>query len=147
MAEPVSQIPLVVIAVATAVMACAQVGVFIAVLVLVRRMNDSVARIERAAAPALGHLDEMSREVAQTLSLVRSELNRADRLTTDLLHRVDQTVGRLQMGLAAPVRKSAALIASARAVIRAFRRPHAPRQTPYDETWRGGVAGGQAARR
>src|SRR5207253_11281574 len=65
-------------------------------LVLVKRMNESVDRIERAAKPMFGRLDEMSREVAQTLSLVRSQLNRAERVTADVLHRSEEHTSELQ---------------------------------------------------
>ena len=122
-----SQTSLAVIAVAAAVMALVQVSVLVAVLLLMKRLNDVVSHVERLTSPVLSHIDDMSREVVESLALVRNQLNRAEEVASDFVTRADRAVDRLQTGLSAPVRQGAALLAGARAVLRAFRRPSAVR--------------------
>jgi hypothetical protein len=114
-----------IIAGAVVVIACAQLAGLIGMVIFLRRANQALAKFEQTATPILLHVDDLSREATEALSLVRRQLTRGERLAGDLAERVDRTVGRVQSGFAAPVRQAAALIAGALAVIRAIRRPPA----------------------
>ena len=112
-----------VIALATLTTAIAQVGVLIAGIRLARRMNTAVERIEDAATPMVARLDELSAEALVSLAAARNQMDRLERMTEDVVSRIDQTVHTLQAYVLTPARQGAALLAGARAAVLAFRRP------------------------
>jgi len=118
-----SEVFLGIIALATLAAAVAQVGVLIAGIRLARRVNTAVDRIEDAARPAMARLDALSAEALESMAAARSQMDRLERMTEDVMGRIDQTVHTLQTYVLNPARQGVALLAGARAVMTAFRRP------------------------
>lgn len=112
-----------VIALATLTTAIAQVGVLIAGVRLARRVHTAVERIEGATGPIVARLDQLSTEALESMAAARSQMDRLERMTEDVVSRIDQTVQTLQTYVLAPARQGAALLAGARAAVLAFKRP------------------------
>jgi tetrahydromethanopterin S-methyltransferase subunit B len=112
-----------VIALATLITAIAQVGVLIAGLRLARRVNTAVERIEDTAGPIVARVDELSAEALLSLAAARSQMDRLERMTEDVVNRIDETVRTWQTYVLKPARQGVALLAGARAAVLAFRRP------------------------
>jgi len=112
-----------IIAFSALVMALIQVGVLVAVYQAVSKVERGVARVEEASRPLLAQVDEVSREAKQSLAHVRQQISRGGDAVAQILERVDETVCRVDALVAAPAREGAALVAGARAVVHALRRP------------------------
>jgi tetrahydromethanopterin S-methyltransferase subunit B len=112
-----------VIALATLITAIAQVGVLIAGLRLARRVNAAVERIEDTTGPIVARVDELSAEALLSLAAARSQMDRLERMTEDVVNRIDETVRTWQTYVLKPARQGVALLAGARAAVLAFRRP------------------------
>jgi hypothetical protein len=125
------------IAVATVVMALIQLGAIIYAARTARRLEQLLSRIERDIQPMIEHLTTMSGEAARTAALAAEQVQRADRLLTDLGRRLDHSVNAVQRALTRPAREGAALIAGVRAAALTLRdlrrrRPGSAGQ-PFDE--------------
>jgi hypothetical protein len=118
-----SEVFLGVIAAATLLMALVQVGVVIAGIIAVKRLNEVVVRVEDAARPLLAHMDELVVDATESIAAVRGQVDRVERQAMYVLTRTDQAVQRVQTYLLAPAREGIALAAGARALVGAFRGP------------------------
>src|SRR5215831_3337604 len=112
-----------VIAVATLVMALVQVGVLVAGIIAVKRMNEVLVRVEDSARPVLAHVDDLVVDATASLAAMRAQLDRVERQAVHVLTRTDQAVQRVQEYVVAPAREGIALAAGARALFGAFRTP------------------------
>jgi hypothetical protein len=112
-----------VIAVATLVMALVQVGVLVAGIIAVKRMNEVLVRVEDSARPVLAHVDDLVVDATASLAAMRTQLDRVERQAVHVLTRTDQAVQRVQEYVVAPAREGIALAAGARALFGAFRTP------------------------
>jgi len=117
-----NEIYLAVIAAATLIMAIVQIGVIVVVVMLAKRVNAAVERIEGAAAPIAARLDEVATEALSSMAAARSQMDRLESMTVDVVNRVDQTVQRVQSYVLTPARQGMALMAGARAALQVFRR-------------------------
>jgi ElaB/YqjD/DUF883 family membrane-anchored ribosome-binding protein len=118
-----SEVFLGVIAVATLVMALVQVGVLVAGIIAVKRLNEVLARVEDSARPVLAHVDDLVVDATASLAAMRAQLDRVERQAVHVLTRTDQAVQRVQEYVVAPAREGIALAAGARALFGAFRTP------------------------
>ena len=112
-----------VIAAATLVMALVQIGLLIAGLMAVKRLNEVLVRVEDTAKPLLAHVDELVVDATESLAAARVQLDRVERQALHVLARTDQAVNRVQTYLVAPAREGIALAAGARALFGAFGGP------------------------
>jgi hypothetical protein len=119
---------LAIIALSTLVMAVIQVGAIVAGVMMARRLESTIGRVERDLKPMLdqahkileqGHL--VSTEAARMSALATAQVERVDQVFTDLSRRVDQTAAVIQQALVAPAREGAALVSALRSTFAAIR--------------------------
>jgi hypothetical protein len=91
-----SEVFLGVIACATLAMALMQIGVLLAAGLLLRRIGRLVEHIERDVKPIFAQLDGIARDAARAVTLATAQVERADRLFTDVSERVDQILTTVQ---------------------------------------------------
>ena len=118
-----SEVFLGVIAAATLVMALVQLGVLVAGIIAVKRMNQVLVRVEDSARPVLAHVDDLVVDATASLAAVRAQLDRVEQQAVHVLTRTDQAVQRVQEYVVAPAREGIAIAAGARALFGAFRAP------------------------
>jgi len=109
------------IAVATLVMAAMQVSAVLVAVRLARRLEETVARLERDIEPLIGRATLVSEEAARVASKVADQVDRADAMLSDLGRRVDDTVTLVQSAVVTPAREGLALVAGLRAALSALR--------------------------
>jgi hypothetical protein len=126
-----------VIALATFTMAAIQVGVIVYGMSVARRVNRVLAQVEQEMKPAAESLNTIARDAARISSLAAGQVERVDRLVTDLTVRLDETATTLQDAILRPLRDGAALMSGVRAAIEMFReltaRPKGNRGRADDE--------------
>ena len=110
-----------VIAVATLAIAVAQIGVIIAAGLMARRVGRMVEQIERDVKPLFGHLNAIGADASRAVALATAQVERADKLFTDLAVRIEQTVTTVQTSIGGPAREGRALIGAFRAAMQAIR--------------------------
>lgn len=116
-----AQVFLGVIAVATLVMALAQVSVMIYGWMLARKVARIVSDIEREMATIMDSLNAVARDAARATALAAVQVERVDRLFSDLTSRVEQTAATIQNAILAPLREGAAVMAGFKSVMALFR--------------------------
>ena len=112
-----SQLFLGIIATATLVMALVQVSVIIYGWMLARRVARIVTDIEREMSSIMESLNAMARDAARATSLAAAQVERVDKLFTDLTLRIEQTAATVQEAIIAPLREGAAVVAGIKAAI------------------------------
>lgn len=110
-----------VIAVATLVIACVQVGLAIYASNLARKVDQLTVRLEQDIRPLLANATTVASHAARASALAVAQMERADRIFADLARRVDDTAAVIQGTLLAPAREGRALLAAAGAVFSALR--------------------------
>jgi hypothetical protein len=110
-----------VIAVATLAMAIAQLGVLIAAGLLARRVARLMDQVERELKPAFGHVNAIARDASRAVSMATAQVERADRLFSDLSERIDETLATVQKSIVAPAREGRALFNALRAMLEGLR--------------------------
>ncbi len=113
---------LAILAISTLVLAVVQAGIAIAGFVLARRFTAALSKMEQATMPLLSRVDAMATEGLSALESVRDQLSRVERVSSDVMNRIDHTSQRLQSYVMAPARQGVALLAGARAVMQVFRK-------------------------
>lgn len=106
------------IALATLVMAAIQVGAIIYAVKMARRAEALVSRLERDVSPIMDRLNAMSVDASRATSLAALQVEKIDRLVTDVSTRVDRTLVAAERALVAPAREGAALVAAFKAALR-----------------------------
>jgi hypothetical protein len=117
-----------IIAVATLLIAVVQIGVLVAAGLLARRLARLAGHIERELTPIFGQLNAIGRDAARAAALATAQVERADRLFTDLSGRVEHGLNSVQQAVAAPAREGAALWHAVRAALSSFRVPRPRRK-------------------
>ena len=110
-----------VIAVATLAIAVAQVGVIIAAGLMARRVGRMVEQIERDVKPLFGHLNAIGADASRAVALATLQVERADKLFSDVASRIDQTLNAVQASVGGPVREGRAMLGAFRAALQAIR--------------------------
>jgi hypothetical protein len=110
-----------VIALAVAVMAAIQVGAIIVAARLARRVDRLATQLEQDIKPVFHNLQALTTEAARAAALAAIQVERADKVFSELSHRVDQTLLTLQSRVVAPAREGFAVLAGVRAALAALR--------------------------
>jgi hypothetical protein len=110
-----------IIAVATLVIACVQVGLAIFAGILARKVDRLTVRFEQDIRPLIANASEVANHAARASELAVAQMERADRVFSSLARRVDETAAVIQATLLAPAREGRALLAAAGAVFGALR--------------------------
>jgi hypothetical protein len=118
-----SDVYLGVIAAATVAMALVQIGVLVAGIIAVKRMNEALVRFEDSARPVLAHVDDLVVDATASIASVRAQLDRVEQQAVHVLTRTDQAVQQVRHYLVAPAREGIALAAGARALVGGLRSP------------------------
>ena len=129
-----------VIAVAVAVMALVQIGAIVAGMRAVRRVEQLASEIENGLKPVLSNLTSLSAEATRAASLAAGQVDRLDRVFSELTTRIDQTVGTAQRIVSGPAREGRAIVAGLKAAVSALqgmreatRRRKATRASSFEE--------------
>ena len=110
-----------VIAVATLAIAIAQIGVIIAAGLMARRVARMVEQFERDVKPLFGHLNAIGSDASRAVALATAQVERADRLFSDVAVRVEQTLNAVQTSIGGPARDGRAMMAAFRAAFQVIR--------------------------
>jgi hypothetical protein len=133
----VTQVFLGIIAVATLAMAVVQVGFIIYGWTVARRVSRVLDQVETEMKPMLSSLSAMARDAARASSLAVAQVERVDRMFTDLTNRIEATATTVQRAVVRPLREGAALMAGIRAALAIFKdstnRSGAPGRTEDEE--------------
>jgi type VI protein secretion system component VasK len=126
-----------VIALATFTMAAIQVAVIVYGWTVARRINRMLTEVERQMQPLAESLNAIARDAARVSSLAAGQVERVDRLVSELTDRIEQTATTVQDSILKPLRNGAAMLAGVRAAIDVFReivrRPGSGRRRSEDE--------------
>ena len=115
-----------IIAVATLVMAIVQIGLIVAAGRLARRIDRLADQIEHELKPLFVNINAIGRDASRAVALAALQVERADKLFSDLVMRIEQTAAMLQSTLVAPAREGRALLAALRAALLAVRQARGP---------------------
>ena len=110
-----------VIAVATLLIAVGQIAIMVAAGRMARRLEQAVEQFERDVKPLFGHLNAIGRDASRAAALAAAQVERADRLFSDIAYRVDYTLNTVQASIRGPVREGRALMSAFRAAMQAIR--------------------------
>ena len=121
-----------VIAVAVLVMAVVQVAAVAFAARAARRLERLAARLEQDVQPIVASLSAVTADAARASAVAAAQVERADRLFTDLSTRVEQVLVSVQEVLVAPAREGLSWLNGLKAVLGAFRegRPSASARRP-----------------
>jgi hypothetical protein len=109
-----------VIALSVLVMAAIQVGALIAGARLARRVDTLSQQVEKEIKPLIANLTTLSAEAARTAELASRQVERADRLFSDVSGKVEQTLAVAQQFVHGPARNGMALLSGVQAAVSAF---------------------------
>jgi hypothetical protein len=110
-----------VIALATLTMAALQVSLIVYGWTLARRVNRLLEQVERDMKPLAENLDAITRDAARISGMAADQMERVDRLVTDLSFRLERTATTVQDAILRPLRDGAALMTGVKAALDAFR--------------------------
>jgi hypothetical protein len=109
------------IALAVLAMAAGQVYALILTVRAMRQMGETFSRFERDIRPVVDNVNAMSADAKRAAALATAQVERADRLLTDVSRRVEDTVGIVQRSILAPARDGMAIFQGLKAALLAFR--------------------------
>ena len=110
-----------VIAVATLAIAVAQVAVIVVAGRAARRLAQLAEQFERDVKPLFGQLNAIGNDAARAASLATAQVERVDRLFSDVTLRFEQTLNAVQDSVIGPVREGRAVLSAFRAAMQAVR--------------------------
>jgi predicted PurR-regulated permease PerM len=125
-----------VIALATLVMALVQVGAILIAAKIARQAQDMVGKaqativtaqqtissVHEEIRPLIAKATAIADEASKTAALATVQVQKIDRLVTDLSKRVDETSAVVQQAIVTPAREGLAIVAAIKAAATAFRR-------------------------
>ena len=109
------------IAVSTLIMALIQVGAILATLKLAREAQEALASVKQDVRPLIAKATALAEEASRTVALATAQVQKVDRLVTDLAKRVDETSAVVQHAIVTPAREGRAIVAAIRAALGALR--------------------------
>ncbi len=109
------------IAVATLLMALAQVGAMVVAARFARQAQQTLVTVHEEIRPLLAKASAVADEAARTAALASAQVQKIDNLVTDLSQRVDETATVLQRAIVTPARQGVALLAAVKAGLAALR--------------------------
>lgn len=110
-----------VIAAAVLVMALIQVGAIIAGLRLAKRVDRIADQLERDVKPLIANLTNVSAEAARAATMAAAQIERFDKVFTELTQRVDHTLAAAQAFVTGPARQGMAVMTGVKAMVDALR--------------------------
>jgi hypothetical protein len=110
-----------IIAVTSLVTAIVQVSVLITAGRLVKRLARLTDQVDQELKPIFGHVNAIARDAAHATALARAQVERVDRVVTDLLQRGEELVHTVQGMVNGPLRDGASILTAFRAAFNAFR--------------------------
>lgn len=110
-----------IIAVATLAIALAQIGLAVATGLAVRRVARLAESLERELKPLFGHLNAIGRDASRAAALATAQVERADKLFSDVALRVDDALNNVQAAVGRPARQGRAILSALRAAMQAIR--------------------------
>lgn len=116
-----TEVSLIVIAVATAIMALVQIGALITLTRVAMQVRDVAATIQQDLRPLIARASAIADEAQKTATLATAQAQKIDRLVTDLTRRVDETSGIIQAAILTPAREGVAIVAGLKAALAALR--------------------------
>lgn len=129
-----------VIAVSVFLMAVVQVGAIIAGLRVARRVDQIATEFETGVKPLIANLTALSAEASRAATLAASQVERFDRLITEMSAKVEHTLAVAQHFVTGPAQNGVAIVAGIRAAVGAIRgmrestrRRSAARATTFEE--------------
>ena len=109
------------IAASTLVMALVQIGVGVVAARVARQAQQTLASVHAEIRPLVAKATAVADEAARTASLATAQVQKIDRLVTDLSRRVDETATVVQQAVVTPAREGLAVVAAVRAGLAALR--------------------------
>jgi hypothetical protein len=109
-----------VIAAAVLVMALVQVGAIIAGLRVVRRVEQLTTELETGIKPLIANLTTLSAEASRAATSAAGQVERFDKVVTELVVRLDSTMAAAQQFVSGPAREGMAIVAGIKAAMAAF---------------------------
>ena len=119
---------LAIIAVATLLIAIAQIGVLVAAGLLVRRVAQLTVELEQQVRPIMSHLDAIGKEASRAAAIASMQVERADRLFADVTGRMEHGLDAVQRAVIGSSREGVAIFSAVRAALGAFRDPPSARR-------------------
>jgi methyl-accepting chemotaxis protein len=116
-----AEVSLGVIALATLTMALIQVSVMVYGWMLARRISRLVGQIEQEMKPLADSLNAMARDAARATALAASQVERVDKMLTELTTKIEHTASTIQKSVLSPLRDGAAVMTGIRTAIEVFR--------------------------
>jgi chromosome segregation ATPase len=124
-----------VIAGATVIMALIQVGLIVVAARAARQAQQAVtqaqdtlttaqqtiASVREEIRPLIGKANAIAEEASRAAALATTQVQKVDRLLTDLTVRVDETTSIVQQAIIAPAREGLAIMAAVKATLGALR--------------------------
>src|SRR5688572_26921622 len=102
-------------------MAAFQVGVIVYVVSMARRLDRLLKQVEHEMKPLAESINTIARDAARISSLATGQVERVDRLVTELTARIVQTATTGQDSILKPPRDGAAIMSGVKAVIEVVR--------------------------
>ena len=109
------------IAVATLVMALVQIGAAVVATRVARQAQQTLTAVHQEIRPLIAKASVVADEASRTAALASTQVQKIDRLVTDLSRRVDETAHIVQQAIVTPAREGVALLAAVRAALSALR--------------------------
>jgi hypothetical protein len=109
------------IALATLVMAILQIGAVVVATRVARQVQQTLTAVHQEIRPLIGKASAVADEASRTAALASAQVQKIDRLVTDLSRRVDETATIVQQAIVTPAREGVALLAAVRAGLAALR--------------------------
>jgi uncharacterized protein with PIN domain len=110
-----------IVALATLVMACIQVGAIVAVGRLARDAQKTLASLQQDVKPLMAKVSTLADEASKTATIATAQAEKIDRLVTDLTRRIDETSVVVQQAVITPAREALAIVAAIKAGFGALR--------------------------
>jgi hypothetical protein len=115
-----SEVFLGVIALSVLLMAVLQVGAAVAMARLAREARQSLGALRDDVRPLVSRVTALADDASRTTAAIHGQVDKVDRLVTDLSRRIDETSAVVQQAIVTPAREGIALMAALKAGLSAF---------------------------
>jgi hypothetical protein len=109
------------IAAATLIMAIVQIGAILVASRIARQTQQTLNTVHAEIRPVLVKVSAVADEALRTAALATTQMQKVDRLVTDLSERVEETTAIVQHAIVTPARESLAVLAAVKAGLAALR--------------------------
>lgn len=109
------------IAIAVLAMAITQVMVALSLLKVGQQLMKAVEDLRREVRPLLDRANQITADAARLTALAVVQVERVDKLTSNIAARTEETMSIVQGAVQGPVRQGAAIVAAFRAVLAGIR--------------------------